>query len=74
MYEARWDNDGDTLRIWDCEKHVPVCGVYLSKNPKQRVELARVIARALNEHSVEQAARGERKASKSVGLVGPVFQ
>lgn len=53
MYEARWD--GDTLRIWDCEKHVPVCGVYLAKNPRQRVELARVIARALNDHSVEKS-------------------
>ena len=60
MYEPRWD--GDTLRIWDSERRVPVCAVYLAKNPKQRTEMAQVITRALNEHYVERATARTRRA------------
>lgn len=61
MYELRWD--GDTLRIWDSEGHVPVCAVYLAKKPKQRAEMAQVITRALNEYYVEHASPKIRRVA-----------
>lgn len=61
MYESRWD--GDTLRIWDSERHLPVCAVYLAKNPRQRAEMAQVITRALNEYYVEQGVPKIRRVS-----------
>ena len=49
VYEPRWN--GDTLQVWDTTDQVPICNVFLARNPTRRMEVARIISAALNAHS-----------------------
>ena len=60
MFVIRWDRD--TVGIWDAEKDMPVCGVYLAKDPKMRAEIASVIEKALNDHFANGKAARRRRS------------